>query len=53
MALLFRRAETVGAIVIGHYEEQFCGIIFNLDQLFKRSCLLKILIFWSSCSPFV
>ena len=22
----------------GHYEEQFCEIIFNLDQWFRRRC---------------
>ena len=35
-----------------HYEEQFCEIILNLDQWFRRSCLKKFLI-WSSDSPFV
>ena len=25
----------------GYYEEQFCEIIFNLDQWFRRRCLLK------------
>ena len=33
-----------------YYEEQFCEIIFNLDQWFRR-CLLKI--FLISGSPFV
>ena len=25
----------------GHYEEQFCEIIFNLGQWFRRRCHLK------------
>ena len=25
----------------GHYEEQFCKIILNLDQWFRRRCRLK------------
>ena len=25
----------------GYYEEQFCEIILNLDQWFRRRCLLK------------
>ena len=32
--------------------EQFCEIILNLDQWFKR-CRLKIFLIWSSGSPFV
>ena len=28
--------------------EQFCEIIFNLDQWFKRRCCLKIFLIWSS-----
>ena len=31
----------------GHYEEQFCEIITNLDQWFRRRCLLKIFHFLS------
>ena len=34
-------------------EEQFCEIILNLDQWFKRRCLLKIFLIWSSGGPFV
>ena len=34
-------------------EEQFCEIISNLDQWFKRRCLLNIFIIWSSGGPFV
>ena len=34
-----------------HYEEQFCEIILNLDQWFRR-CLLKIFLIWSSGGPF-
>ena len=36
----------------GYQEEQFCQIIFNLDQWLRR-CLLKIFFIWSSGSPFV
>ena len=36
-----------------HQEEQFCEIILNLDQGFKRRCYLKIFLIWSSCGPFV
>ena len=37
----------------GYYEEQFCEIILNLDQFFKRICRLKIFLIWSSVGPFV
>ena len=40
----------------GYYEEQLCEVIFNFDQWFRRKCLLKIFIIWSSgstCEPFV
>ena len=36
-----------------YYEEQFCEIILNLDQWFRRKCLLKIFLIWSSGGPFV
>ena len=36
-----------------YYGEQFCEIILNLNQWFKRRCLLKIFVIWSSGSPFV
>ena len=36
-----------------YYEEQFCEIILNLDQWFRRKCHLKIFLIWSSGSPFV
>ena len=36
-----------------HHEEQFCEIILNLDQWFKRRCCLKIFLIWSSGCPFV
>ena len=39
-------------IGIRHHEEQFCEIILNFDQWFRRCCLLIFLI-WSSGSPFV
>ena len=37
----------------GCYKEQFCEIILNLDQWFRRRCLLKIFLIWSSGSHFV
>ena len=36
-----------------YHEEQFCKIILNLDQRFRRKCRLKVLLIWSSGSPFV
>ena len=36
-----------------HHEEQFCEIIFNLDQWFRKRCPLKISLIWSSGRPFV
>ena len=36
-----------------HHEEQFCEIILNLDQWFRRRCRLKIFLIWSSSGPFV
>ena len=35
-----------------HHKEQFCEIILNLDQWFRR-CLLKIFLIWSFGLPFV
>ena len=35
----------------GFYEEQFCGIILNLDQWFKR-CHLKIFVYQELWQPF-
>ena len=35
-----------------HHEEQFCEIILNLDQWFKRIYRLKIFLIWSSVGPF-
>ena len=37
----------------GHYEEQFCEIILNLDNWFRRRCRLKTFLIKSSSSPFV
>ena len=34
-------------------EEQFCEIILNLDQWFRRKCHLKVLLIWISDRPFV
>ena len=36
-----------------HHEEQFYGIILNLDQWFRMKCRLNIYLIWSSGSPFV
>ena len=42
MALLFSGAEPfVFNFGGGHYEEQFCEIISNLGQWFRRRCCLK------------
>ena len=37
----------------GHYEEQFCDIISNLGQWFRRRCPLKTFLTWGSGGPFV
>ena len=37
----------------GYQEEQFCEIILNLDQWFRRRCLLKTFLIWRSGGPFV
>ena len=36
-----------------YHEEQFCEIILNLDQWFRRKCCLKVFLIWISDSPFV
>ena len=36
-----------------YHQEQFCEIILNLDQWFRRKCCLKVFLIWSSDSPFV
>ena len=36
-----------------YHEEQFCEIILNLDQWFRRKCPLKVFLIWISGSPFV
>ena len=36
-----------------HREEQFCEIILNLDQWFRRKWRFKVFLIWSSGSPFV
>ena len=36
----------------GYQEEQFCEIILNLDQWFRRG-RLKIFLIWNSGGPFV
>ena len=40
----------LGNFCRGYYEEQFREIILNLDQWFRRRCLLKIFLIWSSGS---
>ena len=37
----------------GHYEEQFCEIILNLDQWFSKKCCLKTFVIYSSSGSFV
>ena len=36
-----------------HHKEQFCEIILNLDQWFRRKRCSKISLIWSSSGPFV
>ena len=36
-----------------YHEEQFCEIILNLDQWFRRNCHSKAFLIWISGSPFV
>ena len=38
---------------MGYYEVQFCKIVSNLDQWFRRRCLIKKFLIWSSGGPFV
>ena len=38
---------------IGYQEEQFCEIILNLGQGFRRRCLLEDFFIWSSGDPTV
>ena len=37
----------------GYHEETFCEIILNFDQWFRRRCILKIFLIWSSGDHFV
>ena len=37
----------------GYHEEQFCEIILNLDECYRRRCVLKIFLIWSSGGPYV
>ena len=37
----------------GHHEEHSYYVIWNLDQLFRRRCGLKMFLIWSSGGPFV
>ena len=36
-----------------HHEDQFCEIILNLNERFRRKCLLKVFLICSSGSSFV
>ena len=36
-----------------YHEEQFCEIILNFDQWFRRKCNLKVFLILTSGSPFV
>ena len=36
-----------------YHEKQFCEIILNLDQWFRRNCRSKVFLIWISGSPFV
>ena len=42
-ALLFLRSRTLCNFGGGYHEEQFCKIILNLNQWFKRFCLKDFL----------
>ena len=54
MALLFRGGgDHLCNFDRRQHEEQFCEMILNLDQWFKRRCHLKIFLIWSSGGPFV
>ena len=53
MALLLRGRNHLCNFGRGHREIQFCEIILNLDQWFRRRCYLKVFLIWSSGSPFV
>ena len=53
MALLFSEAEPFVQFDRRHHEKQFCEILSNLDQWYKRRCCLKIFLIWSSGGPFV
>ena len=37
----------------GYHEEQFCEIIMNLDQWFRRRFIFKIFLIWRSGDHFV
>ena len=36
-----------------YHEKQFCEIILNLDQWFRRNCRPNVFLIWISGSPFV
>ena len=38
----------LGNLGRGHYKENFCEMILNLDKWFKRKCHLKIFLIYSS-----
>ena len=50
---MFSRAEPFVQFGRRHHLEQFCEIILNLDQWFRRRCLLNTFHNWSPGSPAV
>ena len=47
-------SRTICAMLVeGYNEDQFCEIILNWDQWFRRRCLLKIFPLWSFGDHFV
>ena len=42
VAILFSQADGQSNFGRDHHEEHFCENILNLDQWFRRRCLLKI-----------
>ena len=53
MAPSFSGAEPLCNFGRRHHEEQFCEIILNFDQWFRKRSRLKIFLIWSPGGPFV
>ena len=53
MALLFSGAEPLCNFGRRHHEKQFCEIIFNLDQWFRKRSHLKYFLSRALSGPFV